>query len=382
MRRAKVTKDTRTPPGGQVFRDKEGNPTGIFIDGAMGLISSAVPDPSSGEIARRLLAAQSECLKLGLTGVHDAGVSKAEIDAYQMIDRDGRLKMRVYGMASPGNDPAKFVGRPVPQGWQGKHFHVRSIKLFIDGAMGSRGGLLFEPYSDDPGNSGLQLINEDVLRETTVAALKHGWQVNTHAIGDRGNALVLDAYAAARKAVPEAHDPRLRIEHAQVVRKADVARFKELGVIASMQPSHATDDMRWAEARVGPDRVQGAYAWHWFLDAGVPLAFGSDFPVEVANPFTGLHAAITRQDAQGTPPGGWHPDQTMTLDEALHAFTAGSSYAAFEEGKVGVLRVGMRADITVVDRDLFAVKPIDVLRAKVTETIVDGEVAYKAGGAE
>ena len=377
MRRAKVTKDSKAPADGQVFRDKEGNPTGIFVDGAMDLIYRAVPDHSSAEIARRLLAGQADCLKAGLTGVHDAGVSKSEIDAYQMIDRDGRLKLRVYGMATPtSGEQVEFVSRPVPQGWQGKRFHVRSIKLFIDGAMGSRGGLLFEPYSDDPGNSGLQLIDENTLRETTVAALKHGWQVNTHAIGDKGNALVLDAYASALKAVPGVRDARLRIEHAQVVRKADVARFKGLSVIASMQPSHASDDMRWADARLGPDRVQGAYAWHWFLDAGVPLAFGSDFPVEVVNPFYGLYAALTRQDETGSPPEGWHPDQRMTLDEALHAFTAGSAYAAFEENKVGVLKIGMRADVTVVDRDLFAVNPIDLLHAKVTETIVDGEIAF------
>ncbi len=378
MRRANVTRDTKSPPGGQIFRDKDGNPTGIFLDGAMALIYPAVPPDSTAELARHLLAGQAECLKWGLTGVHDAGVSKAEIDAYQMLDRDGRLKLRVYAMASPpAGKQVEFVSRPVPQGWQGKRFHVRSIKLFIDGAMGSRGALLFEPYSDDPGNSGLQLIDADTLRETTIAALKHGWQVNTHAIGDKGNALVLDAYAAALQVVPEARDSRLRIEHAQVVRKSDVPRFKSLGLIASMQPSHSSDDMRWAEARLGPDRVQGAYAWRWFLDAGVPLAFGSDFPVEIVNPFYGLYAAITRQDEHESPPGGWHPDQKLTLDEALHAFTAGSAYAAFEESKVGILRVGMRGDVTVVDRDLFAVKPIDLLHAVVTETIVDGDAAFE-----
>ena len=221
-------------------------------------------------------------------------------------------------MASPpvgGRGRVTSAGRP-QAGPDGARFEMRAIKLFIDGAMGSRGGLLFEPYSDDPGNSGLLLIDPKVLEATTTAALRHGWQVATHAIGDKGNALVLDAYAAARKAVPEARDPRLRIEHAQVVRKEDVARFAELGVIASMQPSHASDDMRWADARLGPGRVDGAYAWRWFLDAGVPLAFGSDFPVEVVNPFWGLYAAITRQDAEGRPPGGWHPEQRLSLEEA------------------------------------------------------------------
>ena len=251
-----------------------------------------------------------------------------------------------------------------------------SIKVFIDGAMGSRGGLLFDAYSDEPGNKGLQLIDETTLEAVAKAALDHGWQVNTHAIGDRGNALVLDAYEAAMKAIPRATDPRFRVEHAQVVRKGDVARFKSLNLIASMQPSHASDDLRWADARLGPGRVDGAYAWRWFQDAGVPLAFGSDFPVEVVSPFYGIYAALTRQDEKGNPPGGWHPDQRMTLDETLAAFTAGSAFASFDEAKVGVLKVGMKADLTVVDRDLFAIKPVAILGAKVLETIIEGEFVH------
>jgi predicted amidohydrolase YtcJ len=379
MRRSKVTKDTPVPSDGQVLRDKDGNPTGVFIDGAMGLVSHAIPPASPADIARHLLAGQAEVARWGITGIHDAGLSKAEIDAFLRLDREGKLATRVYGMASPpaGGEVA-FVSRPVPHAWQGRLFHVRSIKLFIDGAMGSRGALLFEPYSDDPKNLGLRLIDPKVLLETTTAALEHGWQVNTHATGDKGNALALDAYAQALKAVPSARQPRLRIEHAQVVRRADVARFKDLGVIASMQPSHASDDMRWADARLGPGRVDGAYAWRWFLDAGVPLAFGSDFPVEVVNPFYGLYAAVTRQDESGNPRGGWHPDQRLLIEEALRHFTAGSAFAAFEEEKVGVLKVGMRADITVVDRDLLAAKPLDVLHARVLATIVDGKTSFSA----
>ena len=206
--------------------------------------------------------------------------------------------------------------------------------------------------------------------------MRHGWQVCTHAIGDKGNALVLDAYAAALKAVPEARSPRLRIEHAQVVRHEDVRRFVELGVIASMQPSHASDDMRWADARLGPGRVDGAYAWRWFVDAGVPLAFGSDFPVEIVNPFWGIYAGITRQDADGKPTGGWHPDQILTLEETLRGFTAGAAYAAFAEDRLGILKPGFRADLTIVDRDLFAVKPKDLLASKVIGTIIDGKVVF------
>ena len=191
---------------------------------------------------------------------------------------------------------------------------------------------------------------------------------------------MLDAYAAALKAVPEARDPRLRIEHAQVVRKEDVRRFAELGIIASMQPSHASDDMRWADARLGPGRVDGAYAWRWFQDAKVPLAFGSDFPVEIVNPFWGIYAAITRQDAQGKPPGGWHPEQRLSLEETLRGFTAGAAYAAFAEDRLGILRAGMQADLTLVDRDLFRASPRDLLKSRVVMTIIAGKVVFQSPG--
>jgi predicted amidohydrolase YtcJ len=220
------------------------------------------------------------------------------------------------------------------------------------------------------------LIDPKLLEDTTTAALRNGWQVCTHAIGDKGNALVLDAYAAAIKGVPNARDPRLRIEHAQVVRRDDVRRFAELGVVASMQPSHSSDDMRWADARLGAGRVDGAYAWRWFVDAKVPVAFGSDFPVEIVNPFWGIYAGITRQDAEGKPIGGWHPQQILTLEETLRGFTTGAAYAAFAEGRVGILKPGFRADLTVVDRDLFEVKPRDLLASKVVATIVDGRAVF------
>ncbi len=318
-------------------------------------------------------------LRAGLTGVHDAGISRRTAEVYRDLDREGKLAIRVYGMASlaDGGQVAVVSRRPEVRP-DGARFELRAIKLFIDGAMGSRGGLLFQPYHDDPGNSGLLLMDPKVLEATTTAALRNGWQVATHAIGDKGNALVLDAYAAARKAVPEARDPRLRIEHAQVVRKDDVRRFAELGVVASMQPSHASDDMRWADARLGTGRVDGAYAWRWFADAGVSLAYGSDFPVEIVNPFWGIYAAITRQDAEGHPPGGWHPEQLLTLEEALSGFTAGSARAAFAEDRLGLLKTGFRADVTVLDRDLFRVKPKELLATQVVMTIVEGAVASEA----
>ena len=375
MRRARVSRKTEAPDDGQVLRDKQGNPTGVFIDGAMSLIDRVIPGISKDDHTRRILAAQELVLSSGLTGVHDAGISRTEIEAYRELDRRKKLRLRVYAMASlPAHAEVAFVSKSPVDSRPDARFTLRAVKIFMDGAMGSRGGLLFEPYSDDPGNSGLSLFNPKTLEAVTTAALRHGWQVCTHAIGDKANAQVLDAYAAARKAVPLARDPRLRIEHAQVVRREDLVRFKALGVIASMQPSHASDDLRWADDRLGPGRVEGAYAWRWFLDAGVPLAFGSDFPVEVVNPCYGLYAALTRQDRDGRPEGGWHPDQRMTVDETLRAFTAGSAYAQFAEDRLGFMKPGMRADLTVLDRDPFKVAPKELLEAKIVLTVVDGEV--------
>jgi predicted amidohydrolase YtcJ len=381
MRRAGIDKDTKAPPDGQILRDKDGRPTGVFIDGAMGLVWKVVPESQREDIRRRILAAQEKILAEGLTGVHDAGISQREADVYRELDRSGQLKLRVYAMASPpSGHEVEFVSKAPAKPAPGDRFQLRAIKLFIDGAMGSRGALLFEPYADDPGNKGLTLIDPRLLEATTTAALRNGWQVATHAIGDRGNALVLDVYAAALRSVPQARDPRLRIEHAQVVRKQDVARFASLGTIASMQPSHASDDMRWADTRLGPGRVDGAYAWQWFLEEKVALAFGSDFPVEVVNPFWGIYAGITRQDASGMPPGGWHPGQRLSLEETLRGFTAGSAWASFEEGKLGILKPGLRADLTLTDRDIFKISPLGLLGTRTVITIVDGQVVFDQGG--
>jgi predicted amidohydrolase YtcJ len=268
------------------------------------------------------------------------------------------------------------VSAPPESTRPGARFELRAVKLFVDGTLGSRSALLFEPYSDSPHSKGQVVTDPTLLRSVTTMSLRNGWQVCTHAIGDRGIALVLDAYCAAQQSVPEKKDARLRIEHAQVVRKGDVSRFAELGVIASMQPSNASSEMQMADERLGSRRADGAYAWRWFLDASVPLAFGSDFPVEVANPFRGIYAALTRQNENGLPLGGWHPDQRLSMEEALHAFTAGSAYASFAENRLGILKVGMRADITAVDRDLFAATPREVLMAKVTLTVVEGEIVF------
>ncbi len=379
MRRAGVTKETQSPSDGQILRDVQGRPTGVFIDGAANLVDNKVPPLTREQITERILAAQEACLKLGLTGVHDAGVGAIEAEVFRALDEQGKLKLRVYGMASPGPHPDVFAGHPPTPAPSDARFQLRAIKLYADGAMGSRGALLFEPYADDPASAGLQLIDEALLRKVTEIALKNGWQICTHAIGDKGNARVLDAYEAALNAVPGAKDARLRIEHAQVVRKSDVARFERLGVIASMQPSHVMTDQRWADIRLGAgsERVAGAYAWRWFLDAGVTLAAGSDFPVEVPNPLRGLFAATTRKATPSAAP--WHPGQVMSMDEALRGFTSGAAYASFSESRLGRVKPGMIADLTVINPRGFdpATRQFKETDQGIAATIIGGEVVYQ-----
>jgi predicted amidohydrolase YtcJ len=381
MKIAGVTVETKDPPGGKLLRDRSGNPTGVLLDAAVGIVSKHISAPGRDGARRQFLAAQKLCLESGLTGVHDAGLSRREIEVLRELDASGELKLRVYGMASPpGGREVEFVSTPPPAAKPNDRFRLRAIKMFIDGAMGSRGGALFEDYSDDPGNRGLILTEPARLERITETALRNGWQVCTHAIGDRGNRLVLDAYESALNKVPPADravsDPRLRIEHAQLVALEDIPRFARLGVVASMQPTHATTDMRWAEDRVGPKRITGAYAWRRFLDAKGRLAFGSDFPVEQVSPLLGLYAAVTRQDLNGHPADGWLPDQRLTIDEALRAFTGGSAYASFDETHLGVLRPGMLCDVTVFDLDLFDQSTTRIARAKVFATVVAGEVIW------
>jgi predicted amidohydrolase YtcJ len=256
---------------------------------------------------------------------------------------------------------------------------VRGVKLYADGALGSRGAALLAPYSDDAANSGLLVSTEDHLRQQTIAALRHGFQVSTHAIGDRGNRNALDAYQAALAAVPTA-DARLRVEHAQVISPEDIPRFAKLGVIPSMQASHQTSDMRWAEDRLGHARVRGAYAWRSLLNTGVVIPNGTDFPVEYVNPLITFHSAVTRQDASGWPAGGWYPEQRMTREEALLSMTLWGAYAGFQEGEGGSLTAGKRADFTVVDRDLMKVASDQMLGARVVGTYVGGRAVYEAGG--
>ena len=374
-----ITKDTPDPFGGVIHRDKKGEPTGVLINRAMNSVKKHIPKDSKEQYRAKFLKAVQSCLAIGLTCVHEAGVGPEEIDMYKdLIDRD-QLNMRIYAMLGEQEKPplkgdlaAYFRKHKIEQ--YGNYFlSVRSIKLFFDGALGSRGAAFFQPYNDDSQNIGLLRITPQYITEVAKAALKAGMGVNTHCIGIRGNRLCLDAYETALKEIPF-NDHRFRIEHAQVVRPDDVKKFAALGVIPSMQPTHCTSDMNFVEERIGRERAAGAYAWQWFREAGLVIPCGSDFPVESNNPLLGIYAAVTRQDKGGKPEGGWFPQQRMTIREAIKGFTIWAAYAAFQEKVLGSIEMGKFADFTILDRDILEIEPKEILKTKVLYTIVAGKV--------
>ena len=368
---AGITAATPDPPGGKILRDASGQPTGILIDRAQNLVAAKIPPPGPEVLRRRLARAARECARLGLTTVHDAGVSADVLAAYRDLIARDELPIRVYAMIG---GEGKLWREYLERGPEiGERLTVRSIKLMADGAMGSRGAAFFEPYNDDPGNTGLLMLRREDIERVARQAVERGFQVNTHAIGDRANRIVLEAYAAV---LGGRNDRRFRIEHAQVVAPEDFEKFARYSIIASMQPTHATSDMRWAEARIGPERVKGAYAWRRFLALGVPIASGSDFPVEDPNPLWGFYAAITRQDHHGQPPGGWFPEQRMTRQEALESWTIRGAYAAFEEKVKGSLTPGKMADFVILSRDIMSVPPAEILKTRVLMTVVAGRIVH------
>lgn len=364
------------PEGGRIVRDAAGEPTGLFVDAAMDFVGRAVPPMTEEQADEALRRALQETARYGLTGVHDAGADLGTIRRYQRaIDADA-FPLRVYAMIGGlGETLDHFCQQGPLRDYEGR-LSVRSIKFYIDGALGSRGAALLEPYSDDPGNRGLLFVQPDTFRAQVQRAMECGLQVNTHAIGDRGNRVVLDAYEEALQATGETVG-RHRIEHAQIVAPDDLSRFAELDVIASVQPTHATSDMPWAEERLGAERLRGAYAWRTLLDSGAHVTFGSDFPVEQVDPLLGLYAAVTRQDAAGEPEGGWRPEERVTRDEALRAFTLDAAYAAFMEDEVGSLSPGKRADFVILDRDVMTVPAPQILEAEVIATYLDGVEVYR-----
>lgn len=366
------------PEGGKILRAVDGTPTGVFIDGAMGLVEQHVPPPTAAQRERALREALAETARYGLTGVHDAGVSLEDVELYRNAIDEGWFGLRLYGMIGGRGPTFDHFCREGPILGYGDRLTVRSVKFYIDGALGSRGAALLDSYADDPGNRGLLFKPLDAFAADVQRAMACGFQINTHAIGDRGNRIVLDAYEQALQATGRTTG-RHRVEHAQVVALDDIPRFASLGVIASMQPTHATSDMYWAEDRVGPERIAGAYAWRSFLDAGARLAFGSDFPVERVDPLLGFYAAVTRQDAEGWPEGGWQPEQRLSREETLRAFTLDAAYAAFQEDELGSLEPGKYADFVVLSRNIMTVPASEILQTEVLATYVGGEPVYEKG---
>ena len=370
LRAAGITRATKDPAGGKIVRDAKGEPTGVLIDNAEGLVFAVQPEATPEQRAQRIRAAAAVAIAAGLTGVHDMGIEEATADAYRGLATAHQLPLRVHAyMTAPASldrlktAPAAATGR----------FVMPGVKFYADGALGSRGARLYAPYTDDPKNIGLWRTEPAALTRGVEAAVAGGWEVAIHAIGDAGVGSVIDAYLAADKAHPGDH--RLRIEHTQVIAERDVPRMAAAHAIASMQPTHATSDMPWAEKRLGPQRVKGAYAWRTMLDNHIPFAAGSDFPVEAVPPILGLYAAVTRQDAKGMPAGGWYPEQRMTLSEAIDGFTRGAAYAEGAEASRGVLAAGRHADLTVFDGKLAP--DHSLLDLKVDYTIVDGEIVYQ-----
>lgn len=376
---AGVTASTPDPDGGRIIRNPDGSPTGVLVDRAMGLVSRVVPPPSMEERRAQALAALAEASRWGLTGVHDAGVDSGTIALYEELARTGRYSLRNYVMIREDSATLEhLLGRGPQSALYGGRLWIRAIKLSADGALGSRGALLLEDYSDEPGNHGLTVTPADVVRRTAVRALQTGFQLNVHAIGDGANRAVLDAFEAALRQVPVA-DHRFRIEHAQVIHRQDIPRFAQLGVIPSMQGSHQTSDAPMAMNRLGWTRVQGAYAWRSLLETGVVIPNGSDAPVEHWNPLISFHSAVTRQDAGGWPAGGWFPAQRMTREEALMSMTIWPAYASFMEDVSGSLTPGKYADFVVLDQDIMRVAPDQILDTRVLMTVLGGEVVYEAG---
>ena len=364
------------PEGGKIIRDEEGTPTGVFVDAAMRLVEEAKPELTHEERKEGLRRALRKTRAHGLTGVHEAGVELDEIALYKEAIDEGSFPLRVYAMVGGRGEAFDHFCENGPLMRYGDRLTVRSVKFYMDGALGSRGAALLDDYSDDPGNRGLLRRDPQAFQEDVRAAIECGFQVNTHAIGDRANRLVIDAYAAARTPVTEADPGRHRIEHAQILAPSDLERFAALGIIASMQPTHATSDMPWADERLGEERLEGAYAWQSLRESGALLAFGSDFPVEDVRPLEGFHAAVTRQDAEGQPEGGWYPEERVSRQVALHAFTRGAAYAAFQEDRVGSLVPGKRADFVLLSQDIMEVPADRILETEVVATYLAGEKVY------
>jgi predicted amidohydrolase YtcJ len=378
LRAAGITRDTDDPAGGLILRDAGGEPAGVLIDIAQDYVRNVIPEPSDAETDAAIERAIARCLGVGLVGVQEMGIGLETVDAYKrLIERD-HFPFRNYAAVMGRSRTAWPAYRERgPETHPSGRLTIRAVKFVADGALGSRGAAMHEPYADDPGNRGLMLIEPEEITRLTREAAAAGFQPCTHAIGDRANTAVLDAYEAVLAHYP-GEDRRFRVEHAQILRPDDIPRFRHLGVLPSMQQTHCTSDMRWAPARLGEQRMSGAYAWRSLLDTGVVIPGGSDFPVEGPNPLLGIQAAVTRAPLDGDGPG-WQPEERMTRIEAIRSFTAWAAYGAFEDSVAGSIEPGKRADLVVLDDDPFTCDERSIGAVTVAMTIVDGEIAYQRG---
>ncbi|MCA1247278.1 amidohydrolase [Massilia sp. MS-15] len=374
---AGITKATPDPAGGKIMRDANGEATGVLVDAAQELVTRVMPAQTEAEGRVMLDRALGEMARVGLTAVHDAGVGVQEDRLYRDYADKKKLSARIYAMiGGTGADFDQLAKNGPLRDYGDGMYALRAVKLYSDGALGSRGAALIKPYSDEPHSHGLLFFKSAQMDAMMTKAMRKGYQVNVHAIGDAGNKQILDIYRKELKAT-KSEAQRHRIEHAQVVAAQDIPRFQRLGIIPSMQPTHATSDKNMAETRVGPERIKGAYAWRSFLHQGSRIACGSDFPVESPNPFFGIHAAVTRMDHAGQPVAGWYPNQAMSLKEAFRCFTLDAAYAGHQENSLGSLEAGKQADFIVIDRDLFRIPTYDIFKTGVLETWVGGRQVFK-----
>jgi predicted amidohydrolase YtcJ len=375
--RAGITKDTPSPAGGEIKKDAAGQPTGVLLNNASALLTAALPPPTAAQLGIRILKALESMLLSGYTSVHEAGADGPMLASLRSLDAANQLPLPVYAMLAARDAELMQRSANPMVGGAGSRLTLRGVKAFYDGAMGSRGALFLDPYSDRPDYRGVGGAEYGFDRNRMAAMMRADFQVTIHAIGDRANREALDFFEDVISATPSARDTRPRIEHAQVVSPADLPRFQLLGVIASMQPSHAVEDMAWAEARIGPERIKGAYAWRSLRRAGARMIFNSDLPATDYNIFYGLHSAVTRMDRTGQPAGGWRREEALTIEEAIRGWTAWAAYAEFREHEIGTIARGRVANLTVMNLDPFQTgekDPARLLTGRIVMTIVDGKV--------
>lgn len=384
LKLAGVDKDTPNPFGGEISKDKQsGEPNGMLLDAAQGLVRRRVPPTTPADAERAVVLGVKRDIELGWTQIQDAGGSYADVDIFKKLYAAGTIKLRIYkAVYGPGPNATRLINEGATIGAFGNRFTLRSIKVVSDGALGSRGAALLAPYSDSPDTSGFLTVKAEELRPMLIDALRKGIQVETHAIGDRANRFILDEYETALKAVPAGErkvaEPRWRVEHAQIVNPADIPRFAKLGIIPSMQPSHAIGDLFFAPKRLGIERLAGSYAWQSFIKSGVVVPGGSDAPVERGEPMIEFYAAVARKDQKGFSAEGWHPEEAVTREQALKMFTLWPAYAAFEEKLRGTLEVGKLADLTILSADIMKIPEPEILKTRCVMTVINGEIVWAA----